>query len=112
MAQFRGWLIAQGEIVFYAALRDPDTLADAITALEPPPNDAYECEGLIYLGWHAYEAKTGQEMPKEETPLLDLAKKSTEAGNPSEQESPWEDGDLKEDYARKHFPKLWATFGW
>lgn len=102
---FRGWLIAQGEAVFHAALRDPDTLADVIATQKPPLDDVYECEDLLYAGWHAYEAKTGQEIPTEETPLLDLTGKQ-------QAEDAWEDGGLKEAYAQQHLPKLWATFGW
>src|SRR5262249_16894659 len=81
---FRGWLIGGGETVFYAAMQNPDTLAEVIAGL-PPPRDTYECEDLLYVALHAYEAKTGQEMPLEEPPSLDLAGESLEAEVLSEQ---------------------------
>jgi predicted DNA-binding WGR domain protein len=51
---FRGWLIAQGREVFYAALQDPDSLADVAEA------DA-ECEEIWYVAQEAYEEKTGKD---------------------------------------------------
>ncbi len=56
---FRGWLIAQGEAVFEPALRDPDTLIDAVTA----DDDYVECEAMLGVGYGAYKAVTGQELP-------------------------------------------------
>lgn len=103
---FRGWLIAQGEAIFYAALQDPDSLAE-IVALS---ND-YECEALLYVAMDAYEARTGKEMPQEEYEPYKPSKGVLDK-NGSEQEAIWIDGDLSEVYAQKHFPKLWAKFEW
>src|SRR6266702_1273798 len=57
---FRGWLIAQGEQVFAAALQDPDSLAT-----ELPDSHDYdaECETLLYVEKDAYVERAGAEMP-------------------------------------------------
>lgn len=106
---FRGWLIAQGEAIFYAALQDPDSLA-AIVAPSEPPHD-YECEALLYVAMGAYEASTSKEMPLEEYGPYEPNGRLLERDS-SEQGKIWIDGDLSETYARKHFPKLWAKFEW
>lgn len=51
---FRAWLIAQGREVYFAALADPDSLADVV-----PYGDC--CfEQLSYVGDYAYEQLTGK----------------------------------------------------
>jgi hypothetical protein len=57
---FRCWLIAQGQMVFEAAVKDADSLADYVA---PDFADA-ECEDLLYVASHAYEQKMGREMPE------------------------------------------------
>ena len=112
---FRGWLIAQGEAGFRAALQGPDTLADAIEPLEAPqvgPLGPYGCEEMLYVAWPAFEAKADQEMPQDDQPSSDLVGEAWEEDADAEEENPWADGDLSEQYARKHLPKLWAKFGW
>ena len=53
---FRGWLIAQGKDVYMAALKDPDSLADA-----PDYQDQrFDC--LPHMGNRAYEELTGREI--------------------------------------------------
>jgi hypothetical protein len=56
---FRGWLIAQGQKVYEAALTDPDSLAK----FADPHNDEYECEDILYVGMRAYEAVAGKQLP-------------------------------------------------
>ena len=51
---FRGWLIAQGREVYMAALKDPDTLADAADYRKRP------FDPLVYMGKSAYQKLTGQ----------------------------------------------------
>ena len=51
---FRGWLIAQGRDVYFAALKDPDSLADV------PAYGGCCYESLSYLGDHVYEKLTGR----------------------------------------------------
>jgi len=57
---FRGWLIMQGNEVFYNALRDAESLAD----LDLPTDEEFEFESLFYAGVTAYEEKTGKEFPQ------------------------------------------------
>jgi hypothetical protein len=62
---FRAWLIAQGEKVFYDALRDPETLLDRVQIVCDgifTYGDAM-AESMNYIDTHAYEQKTGEEMP-------------------------------------------------
>ncbi|WP_020519637.1 DUF4240 domain-containing protein [Catelliglobosispora koreensis] len=64
---FRGWLIAQGRTVYQQALSDPDSLAGvpAILAAHAEDNDNVECEAILSVAWDAYEAATGEELPKD-----------------------------------------------
>jgi len=55
---FRGWLIAQGKVVYEKALADPESLVDLIEINQ----DAQE-GALLYVAITAYEQKTGREMP-------------------------------------------------
>lgn len=57
---FRAWLIGQGRQAYENALIDPESLAEI---LEPRHRDEVMDGGLTYTTWHAYEHKTGQEMP-------------------------------------------------
>jgi len=53
---FRGWLIAQGKDVYMAALKDPDSLADAPDYAD----QRFDC--LPHMGNQAYEELTGREI--------------------------------------------------
>ena len=55
---FRGWLIAQAQTTFEDALRDPDTLVDAVAR----ERYAVNCEWMLGVGADAYEAVTGREL--------------------------------------------------
>lgn len=52
---FRAWLVGQGREVYMAALKDPDTLADA-----PSYHDC-QFDSLPYMGDYAYEMLTGRD---------------------------------------------------
>ena len=51
---FRTWLIAQGKDVYFAALKDPDSLADISDC------EDCQCEDLLYVGDMAHERLTGR----------------------------------------------------
>lgn len=51
---FRNWLVSQGRAVYMAALKDPDSLADA------PEYHNCRFDSLPYMGDHAYEELTGR----------------------------------------------------
>ena len=53
---FRGWLIAQGWVVYLAALKDPDSLADA------PDYQDQRFVWLPHMGDRAYKELTGREI--------------------------------------------------
>jgi len=62
---FRAWLIAQGEKVFYDALHDPETLVDFVQ-LEQDETGKWGnavLEKMNYVSYEAYKKKTGEEMP-------------------------------------------------
>ena len=59
---FRGWLIAQGRDVYMAALKDPDSLADAADYQD----QRFAC--LPHMGDRAYEELTGREIYEEFDP--------------------------------------------
>ena len=52
---FRGWLIAQGETVFYNALKDPETLEYI------EDGEDVECQHMLNVAEWAYEIKTGND---------------------------------------------------
>ena len=91
---FLMWLIGQGEAVYTAALRDPESLLAVVKPHgEGGPYFGYECEPLGYLANHAYEQKTGSMMPRHLRSELELIGEA------------WDDEDLP-----AMFPKLWAAF--
>jgi len=51
---FRQWLVSQGKDVYMAALKDPDSLADA------PPYYDWQFDPLPLMGDYAYEKLTGR----------------------------------------------------
>ena len=53
---FRAWLVGQGKAVYMAALKDPDSMADA-----PSYHDC-QFDSLPYIGGRAYEKLTGRTM--------------------------------------------------
>ena len=55
---FRAWLIAQGQEVYDNVLVNPESLLDLIDVNDDTQNGA-----LFYVTMHAYEQKTGQDIP-------------------------------------------------
>ena len=85
---FRGWLMLQGRDVWEAALRDPESLADA--SFE---GDA-QCEDVLYAASKAHEHVAGGSLP------------STAVRIPHEPAgTAWQETDLETLY-----PKLWERF--
>jgi hypothetical protein len=107
---FRSWLIGQGEGIYTAALRDPESLLSVVAShcedarilrfedarilrFEDAPFLRFECEELGYVADHAYEQKTGAVMPRSSRPMPELIGDR------------WDEEDLP-----VMFPKLWAAF--
>ena len=61
---FRGWLLAQGRMVWEAALQDPDGLAELpqVRALAPQRRwqSWFWCQDILGVAYEAYERRTGQ----------------------------------------------------
>jgi hypothetical protein len=62
---FRGWLIAQGQVVFESALRDPDRLVDVVAGQQ----DTLESEDMLGVAYDAYRAVTGRELQSAGQPM-------------------------------------------
>jgi hypothetical protein len=101
---FRGWLLAQGQAVWQAALADPDSLADhPEVRVHRPYQDFYvylECEDILGVAYHAYEALTGQELTGEVAGMRPW---------PPELGEDWDFDDAAE--MRTRYPRLWAICG-
>jgi hypothetical protein len=90
---FRGWLIAQGREVYFAALENPDSLADVLPQIPDwQPWDELEFEDMLGIASSVYEERTG-EYPKMATPFPHI-------------EFDWDEEDHA--YFAKNFPKLSA----
>ncbi|MGK5551976.1 DUF4240 domain-containing protein [Actinomadura kijaniata] len=96
---FRGWLVSQGRAVYDAALADPDSLAAVPAVREAAAaKDRLEDEAILSLAWHAYEYKTGEQLPPDNAtcsyPDID---------------SHWDFDDAPE--TKRRLPGLWELFG-
>jgi hypothetical protein len=58
---FRGWLVAQGQEIWEAALADPDSLADVVDEDLGEEFEGFDGEGMLGVAAHAYESATGSE---------------------------------------------------
>ncbi len=76
---FRDWLISEGEPTWTAALANPDSLAAV------PAQDYFELESFGYAAMRVYEAKTGQELGRDENAMFGF--------RPTQGEE-WEEDDL------------------
>ncbi|TWD80828.1 uncharacterized protein DUF4240 [Kribbella amoyensis] len=56
---FRGWLVAQGQETWDAALADPDSLADVIDEDLDEDFEGFDGEALLAVGSEAYAAGAG-----------------------------------------------------
>ena len=90
---FRSELISRGRAVYEAALRDPETLADA------PGPPVWGIEGWHYVASKAYEAVTGRNMFDDLPPPTDRPTPAAPAGERSDP-----------DTAAKRYPRLAAKF--
>ena len=95
---FRGWLIAQGEDVFYKALENPESLARIIKVEDA---DEVECEDMLSVGGTAYENKTGKDYEEIYKHIP-----SNHVVHP-EMNLDWEE---EGDDLKNMFPKLWKKF--
>ena len=97
---FRLWLVSKGRKLFEAALRNPDSLAEAEVAAGP--DGVYELEELMYVAPQAWAEKTRQDygaFPAHVIGQVDQAPSGTDFDFEDEEE------------VVKRFPKLWRRFG-
>lgn len=93
-ADFRGWLIAQGQDVYRHALQDPDSLADHPAVSGLGEFDTLWCQELLAAPFEAYEKLTGDLPPEDERPPAVLKGER------------WDFDD--ETITRQRYPRLWA----
>ena len=103
-----GWLLGQGQAVFEAALRDPDSLAEhpqiqAVTAATRW-QVSVECEDLLFVAHDPYRAAAGEEPFFYEPEVLRRLR-----GHPAGED--W-DFDDEAEMRRRYPPKLWAKLPW
>lgn len=93
---FRCWLIAQGKELFYAALENPDVLAEGYSNTV----DHYEFEDFMYVASEPFEEKTGKDIED----FLDYDIFTFHEGEYPDFDFTWEEDD--EDSMRAICPKL------
>jgi Protein of unknown function (DUF4240) len=101
LLRLRGWLIAQGQHVYEAAVADPDSLADyADLQTDWPPGALlpwYWGEWLWAVALNAYGDRTGEEIPGL-------------AGWPAGLIGTWWAAEENQADLHRRYPRLWARF--
>jgi hypothetical protein len=106
---FRGWLIAQGRDVWDAALADPDSLADIVSAdLE---DESFDGEGLLVAASRAYKRVAGDDARFWDALERARATDPTADAQPEDPSGREFDFDFdNHDQMRAHLPRLAAIF--
>ncbi len=98
---FRGWLVAQGKSVFFAALENPDSLADYLPQIADwQPNDELEFEDMLSVASGVFKSRTGDYPPSAPNEPRPPNEDDAEFGKL------WQEDD--EDFYQEHFPHLYA----
>lgn len=100
---FRAWMIGQGQQVYEAAVRNPDSLLLPLEVAST--KEKTENESLLIASWKAYQVKTGKDT---KAFFDDLDKYETDFGNLRGIKFDWQPDDP--DSMRKVCPKLFARF--
>jgi hypothetical protein len=102
---FRAWRIAQGRVIFDAALADPDSLA-GVPGVSAGRDD-YELEAMLAVGLDAWMDRTGADMDAFYEALGDSGEL------PDLGDFAWDDGDgdVDAEAAARLYPRLWALIG-
>jgi len=93
---FRGWLVAQGQEIYKAALADPDSLVK----FADPEDDYHECEDLLNAAMRAYESVAGKSLPVREA-------ETARTAEPSGQNWDFDDADA----TARQLPRLARAYG-
>lgn len=106
---FRGWLVAQGRDVWTAALVDPDSLADIVSA--DIEDECFDGEGLLVAASRAYQRVVGGD--ERFWDALERARAADPAADslPEDPSGDAFDFDFDDDERmRAHLPRLAALF--
>jgi Protein of unknown function (DUF4240) len=94
--EFRGWLVAQGQGAFQAAVADPDSLAD-LPGLRADEAMLPWGEEVWFVASKVHEERTGGELPPEACWTTELL-------------GSWWPYDQHQEELRRRYPRLWARF--
>jgi hypothetical protein len=97
---FRCWLVDQGQKVYDAALKNPDSLADVVN-----PDEEYESSGLDHAAQEAWLAQTGK---SEDDFYAELDRARKRGSGQDLQGEDWDFDD--DDEVRRRFPRLAAIY--
>ena len=93
---FRGWLIAQGQGIYQAAIADPDSLAD-LPELRVGEGMLAWGEAMWFVAVDVHQERTGGELPPE------LGLRTQLIGS-------WWPYDQHQEQLRRRYPRLWARY--
>ncbi|WP_309088569.1 DUF4240 domain-containing protein [Domibacillus sp.] len=101
---FRAWLLYQGKDIYYAAIKEPETIIPSLENTEKQ-GEMPELEDLLFLAVYAFEEKTGLE----DEHFYRLQERLGEGiQEQPDIELDWEE---EEDQLRRRFPMLWGKYG-
>jgi hypothetical protein len=93
---FRGWLIAQGQGTYQAAIADPDSLAD-LPELRAGEGMLVWGEAMWFVAADVHQERTGGELPPEASWRTELV-------------GSWWPYDQHQEQLRRRYPRLWARY--
>jgi Protein of unknown function (DUF4240) len=93
---FRGWLVAQGQATYQAAIADPDSLAD-VPGLRVTTGGLPRSEDMWFVATEVHQERTDGELPPEGSLETDLI-------------GSWWPYDQHDEQLRRRYPHLWARF--
>jgi hypothetical protein len=92
---FRGWLLAQGKAVFFAAIADPDSLAEVLPQIPGwQPGEELEFEDMLGIASDVFKLRTGNYAP------FPAPEPDHDFGEMWDEEN--------DDFYREHLPRLYA----
>jgi hypothetical protein len=100
---FRGWLLTRGRTVWEAAVADPDSLADVVSAHLP---SFLECEDMVCVAVDAYGQVTGDDEGLWAA-VAAVAAHIADDGEPGGEKLSFDDPTEM----RSRLPRLWALTG-
>lgn len=93
---FRGWLIAQGQATYQAAIADPDSLAD-VPGLRAGEGELAWGEAMWFVASEVHQERTSGELPPQACWTTELL-------------GSWWPYDQHQAQLRRRYPRLWARF--